>query len=642
MKQQILKLTLVTLLLLASFGIGIHPSTAQGATPGTTLNAGLNRFATIPSLNPYSPVYVNPIDSEMYLRCVHVDDAPAKHFTNILCTSETAANNYTSWTMNLMSGLKWSDGSPLNATDLQWSLIDGNATGYFSPYLTSVKVLNSTAVTAIVPYSQPNWLENMENIFIVPHESFNVPLSSLASFTDFTNIVGAGPYILPSYTAGTNPLLMVPNQYYYLGNNQYYAQVAVHIFSSLTSMESAMLAGQIDIMWYGGTGQSTGPFNGANGIGVYVRPTPANYQILNLNYLKAPLNTVAFRQGLAYATDRNAISQTVNGPGYTLINYGGGPSVASGENTYSFNTTLAKQMFVQAGMKYSSGGQLQYTNGTQVTLTIEVPTGEPDSANIASLAAQQWANVGIHVLTDTVEATSLYAAFGSGAWQIASLQEDGTTGNPIRYTDQLQSSGLSITTVAATPGTPATAGQFVTRQIGNLILNQSLVPTGSTAYNAITDQLTPLVANQVVMIPLYTESAITVYNNKISFGTNATDPNQSTGIYNYQTDVQAPYADTTFYYVHPLSAGTSTTTSSATTTSSSKTGSTGSSTTTITTTTTATVTTTPSTTSSSSSSTSLSNYIFPVVAITALVLAVTGILASSKRRSQEFKLGNVA
>jgi peptide/nickel transport system substrate-binding protein len=540
LKQQILKFTLVALLLLASFGIGIHPSTAQAATSGTTLNAGLNRFATIPSLNPYSPVYVNPIDSEMYLRCVHVDDAPAKHFTNVLCTSETAANNYTSWTMNLMSGLKWSDGSPLNATDLQWSLIDGNSTGYFSPYLSSVKAVNSTAVTITVPYSQPNWLENMENIFIVPHETFNVPLASLASFTDFSNIVGAGPYILPSYTAGTNPLIMVPNQYYYLGTNQYYAQVAVHIFSSLTSMESAMLAGQIDIMWYGGTGQSVSPFTSANGIGVLIRPTPANYQILNLNYLKAPLNTVAFRQGLAYATDRNALSQTVNGPGYTLINYGGGPTVASGENTYPFNATLAKQLFVQAGMMYSSGGQLEYANGTQVTLTIEVPTGEPDSANIASLAAQQWANVGIHVLTDTTEATSLYAAFGSGAWQIASLQEDGTTGNPIRYTDQLQSSGLTISTVAATPGTPATAGQFVTRQIGDLILNQSLVPTGSVPYNAITAQVTPLVAQQVVMIPLYTESAITVYNNKISFGTNATDPNQSTGIYNYQTDVQAP------------------------------------------------------------------------------------------------------
>jgi len=371
-----------------------------------------------------------------------------------------------------------------------------------------------------------------------------------------------------------------------------------------------------------------------------IRPTPANYQILNLNYLKAPLNTVAFRQGLAYATDRNALSQTVNGPGYTLINYGGGPTVASGENTYPFNATLAKQLFVQAGMMYSSGGQLEYANGTQVTLTIEVPTGEPDSANIASLAAQQWANVGIHVLTDTTEATSLYAAFGSGAWQIASLQEDGTTGNPIRYTDQLQSSGLTISTVAATPGTPATAGQFVTRQIGDLILNQSLVPTGSVPYNAITAQVTPLVAQQVVMIPLYTESAITVYNNKISFGTNATDPNQSTGIYNYQTDVQAPYTDTAFYFMRPLSAATSSTTTSTTTISSSNTGSSTTTTTsTITTTTTSTITTTSSTTSSTSSSSSLSNYIFPMVAITAIVLAVTGVLASSKRRSQEFRLG---
>jgi peptide/nickel transport system substrate-binding protein len=540
--------------------------------------------------------------------------------------------------MNLVSGLKWSDGSALNATDLEWSLLYGNSTGYFAPYLSSVKVLNTTAVTVTVSSPQPNWLANMENIFVVPHENFgSVALDNISSYTAFTNIVGAGPYILPSYTSGTNPLIMVPNPYYYGGNSQYYSQIAVHIFSSLQSMESAMLAGQINIMWFGGSGQDAQPFQNVAGISVYEFVQTDSYQILNLNYLKAPLNNVDFRQALAYATDRDAISNTVNGPGYNLVNYGGGPTVAPGENTYAVNDTIAKQMFLAAGLKYS-GSTLEYANGTQVTLTIQVPTGEPTSANVATLVAQEWANLGINVLTDTTEATSLYADFGTGNWQIASLQEDGTTGTPIRYQDQLQSSDLFLTALAATPGTPATADQYVTSQIGQLILQQTEVPTGSAAFNNLTAQITPLVADQVVMIPFYTSTNINVYSSNINFGSNSTNPNDATGIYNYQTNVQEPYEASTFYFASPLAAGSSTTT----TTSSTATTSTSATTSTVMTTSTSSTTvpsTSTTTASSTASSSALSGYVFPVLAIAAVVIAATGLLASSKRRGPRPTLG---
>lgn len=589
----------------------LHPVNVHATTAGTTLNVGLNRFATIPSLNPYSPVYVNPLDSEMYLRCVQVDYAPASHDTGKLCNSWSSNSNYTTWNLNLMSGLKWSDGSPLNATDLAWSLLYGNATGYFTPYLSSVKTDNATGVTVTVPISQPNWLDNMENIFIVPYENWkSTPISAIANYTAFTNIVGAGPYILPSYTAGTNPLIMMPNQYYYGGNNQYYSQVDVHIFSSLSSMESAMLAGQIDIMWYAGTGQSTSAFNSSS-VKVFEFTATDQYQILNLNYLKAPLNNVSFREGLAYATDRNALSQTVYGPGYALINYGGGPTVASGENTYPYNTTAAQQMFTKAGLTMS-GGKLDFSNGSQVTINLQIPTGEPDSQNIATLVAQQWAKVGINVQTQVTDATTLYADFGTGNWQAASLTEDGTTGTPIRYTDQLQSSGLTIVTAGGTPGKAATPAQYITPQVGELIGNQSVVPTGSAQYNALTAQLTPIIAQLVPMIPLYTDADIVVYNSNINFGSNSTNPNDATGIYDYQTNVQQPYNDGSFYYAHPLSAASSTASAGSSTTSSAP------------------------TTSSSSSSTSskLTGSFFEALAVAVLVIAIVGMLAYSRKKRE--------
>ena len=633
MKVSNLKFLPILLLLLASSLVIVPHSTrvSHAVTPNTTLNVGLNRFASIPSLNPYSPVYVNPLDSEMYLRCVHIDYAPANHYTPVLCSSFSSNTNYTQWTLNLMPGLKWSDGSPLNATDLAGSLIDGNSTGYFSPYLTAVKINNATSVTATVPVSQPNWMENMENIFIVPFENFGkYSPSQIANYTAFSNVVAAGPYILPNYTAGTNPLIMVPNQHFYLGNNQYYSQVAVHIYSSRSSMIAGLLSGQIDIMWYSGTTQSLSAFNQSSNIAVFEFTNTNQYQILNLNYLKAPLNNVSFRQGLAYATDRNAISQTVYGSGFSLINYGGGITVQPGENTYPYNTSAATAAFQKAGLTMN-GGKLQFSNGTQVSLTLQIPTGEPDSQNIATIVAQQWAKVGINVVTQVTDASTLYSDFGTGNWQTASLTEDGTTGDPVRYTDQLQSSGLTIVTAGATPGKAPTAGQYVTPQIGELILNQTLVPEGSAQYNNFTAQLTPLIAQQVVMIPLYTEANIVPYNKNIYFGANSTNPNLATGIYSYQTDVQNPYDASVFYLAHPLSAGNSSSSTSAAGSSSS--GSTSVSTSAPSSGSSQSTTAQPVTTTSSSSSTAFSGSYLWVLAVAVVVMLTSGVFAYSRKRS---------
>ena len=88
-----------------------------------------------------------------------------------------------------------------------------------------------------------------------------------------------------------------------------------------------MLAGRINIMWYSGTTQSTSAFNSSRSISIFEFTATDEYQILNLNYLKAPLNNVSFREGLTYATDRNALSLTVNGR-ILADNYGGAPTVA--------------------------------------------------------------------------------------------------------------------------------------------------------------------------------------------------------------------------------------------------------------------------------------------------------------------------
>ncbi len=131
------------------------------------------------------------------------------------------------------------------------------------------------------------------------------------------------------------------------------------------------------------------------------------------------------------------------------------------------------------------------------------------------------------------------------------------------------------------------------------------------------------------MIPLYTDANIVPHNKNIFFGANATDPNQATGIYSYQTDVQNPYDASTFYLARPLnagngssstsSAGSSNSTSASFSTSASQTSASQSSS-------------TQASTTSSSSSTAVSGSYLWVLAVALVVMLASGAFAYTRKR----------
>jgi ABC-type transport system substrate-binding protein len=559
-----------------------------------------------------------------------------------------------------------------------------NATGQFSPYLTGIKIDNATAVTLTTP-SQPNMLLNLVNFFMVPASAYQSQESNINSYTAFDQLKCNGPYCLSApYTQGQNPILFSPNPYFYLGNSQYYSQVAMHIFQNLQSTEAALLAGQIDIMWTPGTGNDAQPFLSKPGIGVYsFLAGGTSFEIVTENYQAsgAPFNNQAFRQGLAYGTDRDAIAQTMYGPGYTLVPYGLGLNVTAGEQTYPYNITAAKAMFAQAGMHYN-GANLVYSNGTQVTVNIKFGSGEVQSQNVATLLAAQWIKLGINAQPELVEDTTLYSQIATGTFQLYVAQE-GVDAEKACCKYMADTAGGTALQILELQGPPRSQdpSHYITPQIGQLMLQWYVTPLGSPQQAALSAQIQPLVAAQAAEIPLYVSTYLTLYNSKISFGDNSSsNPDNWTGIYATQNVVQQATYWSTWYDAKPASLVTSSTTTSSsgsqtnssasvstsvsatststnmttsqtitsnqTSVSASTTTSTSTSTTSVgpttsvsaTTTSTTTTATTTTTSSSSSQQTSassglaLSPSIFVVLAVATTIIAVTGAWTLSRRQ----------
>jgi ABC-type transport system substrate-binding protein len=471
---------------------------------------------------------------------------------------------------------------PLNSTDLAYSIIAANATGRFSPYLTQVKTLNATAVSMTEPASQPNLVAiAMGEIFIIPQHVYSkaTTLSQMKGYKGFdaATVCGGSYCLAQAYVQGTNPIILVPNQYYYLGNQQYYAEVHVHIFASYDAAAAALFSGQVQAMGMPGLQYTAAAAVAFQKPGFQIRSfdAPNLFQIIHINFLKSPFDNVDFRQGLAYATDRNLISQAIFGAGYTNIPYGLVIPAPAGENEYPYNLSLAEASFVKAGLQYK-GTTLQYSNGTQVNFGISYPSGEPDSQSVATLLQLQWKKVGIAATPTLVEDTTLFADYGSGNWGVSTILENGADWSTCcHFIDQMQSSGGYTVSNLAT-NHPAQPSDYVTAQIGSLLQQWSGVPLGTPQSDSLSAQIAKLMDDQVVAIPLWASRGGYVLSTSIYWGNNnPANPLQNTGAYDLQDEVQLQQYHSTWYYAHPAIAPATTTSTAPAPSTSSTTSQTG-------------------------------------------------------------------
>jgi peptide/nickel transport system substrate-binding protein len=528
----------------------VAPAKAAGPT---ALNLGLSRFATFPSLNPFTPTNTHPVVAEMYLECNYKTDPPDPVPMELaLCSSWGYTGNYTTFTMNLRPGLKWSDGSPLNASDFAYSLYLYNYTGFFSIPIRSITIVNSTAVSATMSTPTPNFMWSITDAYLVPKEIFgHIPLADIENFTNFGDtsygpIVGAGPYVISSYVTGTNPLVMAANPYYYQGT-PYYDELVIHMFQgSYSAYADSLLSGQLDALWVESSGSTIKPFENLPGYSITSFPESDALDRIVPNTNIYPFSNTYFRQGLAYATNRSAIAETINGPGYTLINYGlYGSSTNLGYPAYSYNLATAEGLFTQAGLKNVgsvASPSWEYQNGTKVSITVLFPSTDPDSGNIATILTSQWQTAGFQVTPVSEDAVSVYAATAAGHFSVAVFLAFSAIDltNCCTFLDGIQGSSYLFINEN---------GTYLSPQLPKLLNSWYTTPSESPAQDAISEQIGAIVAKYVPIIPLFELSSYEVYRNSIWFGS----PSDFTGLFDTQIVGQPVFFQTTLYYSRPVS-----------------------------------------------------------------------------------------
>jgi peptide/nickel transport system substrate-binding protein len=182
------------------------------------------------------------------LQYATLTDKAADDFETIpgLAESWEASDDGLTYTYTLREGLQWSDGEPLTADDIAWTINTSRDQEWINHFATTVN-LDATAIddrTVQIVSSVPDPKLPTMDVYILPRHIWETPSEGEIDTYDALDGVGSGPFTLQEWKAGQS-WTMVANPSYW-GGEPAIDQVVFRIFTNPDAMVAALQEGEID------------------------------------------------------------------------------------------------------------------------------------------------------------------------------------------------------------------------------------------------------------------------------------------------------------------------------------------------------------------------------------------------------------
>jgi ABC-type oligopeptide transport system substrate-binding subunit len=359
-----------------------------------------------------------------------------------LAASHSISPDGLTYTFTLHPNLKFSDGTPLTAQDVAYSINRTLLPATQSPvtsYLSLIKdydKITSGQIPTLIGNSL--LVKNPQTIAIVlkkPQVYFLQTLSYPTSYVVERKLIdrygkswtdhlteggGAGPFKTASYSH-TLGLVVIPNQFYY-GQHPRLKQIAFSISGDTNTSYQAYLSNQYDQ-----TGIPVAKLDYAKTRPDYVHTPSLSLTMIQLNYDVKPFDVLKIRQAFDVALDRDLITKyLLRGvviPTHRYIPvgmYGANPQEVTGpDGTTGTGGNRAKaRELLQQGLL--DGG---YKNINDLPLITLSTTNALGSLKMANVLADQWENIlGVTVHVNPIDPNLYDQTYGAGnlqAWVYA-------------------------------------------------------------------------------------------------------------------------------------------------------------------------------------------------------------------------------
>lgn len=328
------------------------------------------------------------------------------------------------WVYTIEPGMIWSDGKPVTAADILFTLQydDANGSANFVPQtdadgkVTEAKyasyALSDNELSISLTLNAPNVreLSNMTSFRVMPKHIYE----GKASVTDDEARVTCGPYVLESFNKEAGTLTFVPNLYYPRTPNV--GRIVFRLFGNEDTMYLALQSGDLDMTWSYSAGVS-GSYQDVLAASdtlalesVAAANAPA---VLAFNNANGPFADENLRLAVSYALDYDSF-RTVFGSAYAQNpNRGFVPPVTVGyKDTEALGQDLDKaaQYMADAGYTEKNADGFYVNAGGEIcAFTLTCNASKEAHVGYAELVKTQLEQFGIQVNLETLDADSYNA-----------------------------------------------------------------------------------------------------------------------------------------------------------------------------------------------------------------------------------------
>lgn len=353
------------------------------------------------------------------------------------------------YTLNFKEGLKWSDGEPLDATDLvfTWKTImdpnygAGSQQGW--DQIQDIKLSNNDRTATITlkevyaPFASFVYLgyPNSGAGHLLPEHVFEGMQPNQYAQSDFgapgkAGHVGTGPFKISEWRQGQS--ITVERNENYVGQQACLDRMIFQVVPSVDTQVSMLQRGENDLAtnFYGSdipTLENLEP----QGVKVLSYPAflveryvfnfkdPADPQTAT-DPLKAKPHPLFqdknVRLAVAHAINRQAIvDKLLHGNAEVAVTeWDNSPWFNENLKPYEFNPDRAKQLLEEAGWTDTNGDGIREKNGQRATFTHSTTSGNPIREQIQRAAINDLRNVGIEMKVQNVEPSKFFGSYSTG------------------------------------------------------------------------------------------------------------------------------------------------------------------------------------------------------------------------------------
>lgn len=420
---------------------------AVASSARTTSNATLvvgDGGHYVRNFNLFAPGATDPTRATIYEPLWIVSYAAKGAQFPWLATAYAWSKDLKTLTFTIRQGVRWSDGKPMTAADVYYTINAGRA----NPLMNQANLWGSAGIASGVSRVGKNkvaihfkqvdttaFAQLVNNLYIVPKHIY-AQQSDLKTWTN-PNPVGTGPF---------TKIKAFSSESIDLGRNPYYWQAGKPAYSTIrfvdnTNAVSGLQSGQFD--WDSAFVPNVQKvYDDRNPNFHHYYASASSPVVLFMNLTNPLFTNRYFRTALSMSINRTAVIQggefgDAGAADATGLNGLFPDWVAKSvpQTAVTYNQKAAKALLLKGGFSFSNG-KLMNSAGKQVSIDLLTNADFPDYVADTQIIAQNWGALGVNVTLDPKHWGDWYGAFSNGHYDVG-ISYTFSASTPIGYYDLL-------------------------------------------------------------------------------------------------------------------------------------------------------------------------------------------------------------